>query len=227
MFSIDTFYSMTNFVLNKTQTANATPARFNLAVNMGTKSLFKRYDAIPEVADRGGNAMAFSESTDIEKVMRLFKKTITLYIDTFGLTNVPSDFARESTLTYVVQENGIVKYNPVDINNDAEFQEAKNSYIVPATKDNPICRFIGTKIEFAPTNLVNVQMVYLRMPLTPLWAFTLSGNRPVYDATNSVDIEFPDEIINDLLMLTVQYLGVNMERQQIINYTEQYKEKGQ
>ncbi len=218
---------MTLFVLNKAQAGNVAPNRFNLAVDMANKSLFKRYDGIPEIADKGGNAMTFSESTDIEKVMRLFKIPVTLYINSQGFTNVPSDFVRESTLMYMVVEDGVTNYNPVKICNDSEFQEAMYSYIVPATKDNPACRFIGTQIQFLPKNLVNVDMTYLRMPKTPVWVYTTVNNRPIYDATNSVDIEFPDDIIDDLLFLTVQYLGLSMQKQMVVQYSEQYKQAGQ
>lgn len=220
---------MIQFILNKSQTGNATPARVNLALNMANSSLFKRYNNIPESWQPGQPMakMMFSESADIEKVMRLFKRTVTLYINDDGITNVPDDFIKESTLTYATLHDGQLVENEVLVCNDAEFQESKTSYVVPATLDNPTCNFIQNQIRFLPKNLINVDMTYLRMPVTPVWAFTLVSNRPVYDANNSVQPEWPDDVMNDYLMLAVQYLGVNAQKQDIIGYAEQYKQGGQ
>ena len=218
---------MVNFVLNKAQSGNIAPNRFNLAVDMANRSLFKRYEGIPEVVDTGGNGISYAESTDVEKVMEKFKQQTTIYINSNGICPIPSDFVRESSFTYISTEGGINYYSPVKICNDTEFQEAQYSYIVPATFDNPAMRFVGTNMQFLPKNLINVDMTYLRMPKTPYWAYTTVNNRPVYDATNSVDIEFPDDIIGDLVMLVVQYVGVSMNKNEVIQYSEQYKLRGE
>lgn len=218
---------MVNFVLNKTQTGNASPNRFNLAVDMANRSLFKRYEGISEVLDAGGSAMSYSESERIEKVLEIFKEKVTLYINSNGISAKPFDFVRDSAFTYISQSGNTTSYSPVKICNDIEFQEAQYSYIVPATKDNPVMRFVGNNMEFLPKNLINVEMVYLRMPNTPYWAYTMVNNRPVYDSTNSVDIEFPDDIIDDITMLVVQYFGVSINKNETVAYTEQFKMRGQ
>lgn len=218
-----------SFLANKAQTANATPERRNLAYKLANAYLFKRYCGIPEQYQPGQPIlkMAFSITADIEDVLRLFKVNKTLYINDSGIANLPDDFVKESTLTYI---NGTVEdteYTPVDICNDLEFAERQYSYIVRATKEIPACRFIGTKIEFAPKNLVNAQLTYLRMPITPFWGFTIVNNRPVYDANTSVDPEWPDNVVNDFIMLSLQYLGVETQRQDLVQYTEMVKNKGE
>ncbi len=229
MATVDNVYQAIQFIVNKQQTGNATPARINIAQDIGNRLLFKRYSGIPEQWQPGMpvSKMAFSINSDIEKVMRLFKETKDLYINDQGVATVPSDFIKESTLTYITIKDGQKEYVPVDICNDVEFAERRNSYVVRADKDNPACIFKKTFIEFAPLDLVNVQMVYLRMVRTPVWGFTLTNGRPVYDSSTSVDPEWPDDIINDFIMLTVQQLGINMQRSQLVQEMESFKEKGQ
>lgn len=228
--NIDLVYQPIQFIVNKAQTGNATPGRVNIAMRMANSSLWKRYNGIPEEWQPGMplSKMAFSIGTNIEKVMEKFKVPVTLYINDQGVAQKPADFIRESELTYkYIDANGVTKYSQVDICNDNEFQERKTSYIVPASKDNPACRFMSTTIEFLPNDLINVDMTYLRMAITPVWGYTLVNGRPVYDPSTSVNPEWPDDIINDFIMLTCQYLGINMNKDVLYQEMQAYKMQGQ
>lgn len=227
--NVDNAYQIIQFVVNKQQTGNATPSRVNLAMQIANASLWKRYNGIPEEWQPSFpvSKNSFSVSTNNEKVMELFKKTTTLYIDENGVAQKPSDFIRESTLTYISQENGNKAYTQVDICNDNEFQERRTSYIVPASKDNPACVFKGQNIYFAPNDLINVEMVYLRMADVPVWGYDLVNGRPVYNPAKSVDPEWPDDIVNDFIMLACQQLGINMNKDSLYQEMQAYKMQGQ
>lgn len=227
---VNTAYQIIQFIVNKQQTGNATPARVNLAMRVANALLWKRYNGIPEEWQPGMplSKIAFSVATNVEKVMELFKETAHLYINEDGISSKPGDFIRESTLTFITQgSDGTTQYVPVDICNDQEFAERRNSFVVGADKDNPACRFLATTIEFAPKDLINVDMIYLRMATVPVWAFTLVDNRPVYDSLNSVDPEWPDDIVNDFIMLSCQQLGINMQSELLYQAMQSFKDKGQ
>ena len=227
--NVNNAYQIIQFIVNKQQTGNATPGRVNLAMQIANASLWKRYNGIPEEWQPGMpiSKISFSVSTNDEKVMELFKETTMLYIDENGVTAKPANFIRESTLTYISESDGIKSYSQVDICNDNEFQERKTSYIVPASKDNPACVFKGKNIYFVPTDLINVEMVYLRMATVPVWGYTLVNGRPVYDPATSVDPEWPDDIVNDFIMLACQQLGVNMNKDSLYAQMQSYKMQGQ
>lgn len=227
--NINDVYNLVLFITNRSQTGNTGPARFNYAADMANISLFKRYCGIPEEYQPGSpiSKMAFSITGDIEKVARIFKVDKPLYIDpATGKADVPDNFEKESTMTYYTQKNGDPVAIEVDICNDTEFQEKLTSYVVPADMDNPACRFIGTKIEFAPKTLVTSTLTYLRKPVKPVWGYTFSSNRPVYSSNASTDPEWPDTVLNDFVLRICQFLGINMERNTLVQQMEAFKQLG-
>lgn len=222
--------NIVGFIVNRSQTGNASPQRRNWAYNLANLYLFKRYLGIPEEWQVGMplSKIMYSESSYVENALKNFKVTKFLTIDDNGQSVIPSDYIKEDIITYITQdENGKKSYTPVKILNSSEQQEALNSYVVPPTFDNPTCTFYGTYIQFYPEALATARMVYLRLPKTPVYGYTVVNGRPVYDPSTSVQLEFPDNLHNDFIMLACQYLGVNMERNELIQYTEQIKHQGQ
>ena len=43
---------------------------------------------------------------------------------------------------------------------------------------------------------------------------------------SSVDLEAPDEVVNEIVMMCASYLGINLREPQLIQYAEQMKQQG-
>jgi hypothetical protein len=117
----------------------------------------------------------------------------------------------------------IVELIPVD---DNEIGYRLNSRIVPPTRDFPIMAYYDGYMQVHPIDLQRVTMTYLREPLRPVWAFTLVNGRPVYDAANSVDVEFPFEVYNEIMVKILSYVGINLREGALMQYAEMKDQKG-
>ena len=221
--NINNIDKMFSYLSNKAQAGNVTPQRRNLAYDLANKLMYRKYFGLPEGWVPGSPLVGYSVSQQTEEIIARFKETFTFTINTLGLANRPSDFIHTSTIDYITANAGVVETTPVKICNDTEFQEAETSYMVPATKDNPVCNFIGTQVRFAPKNLINCKMVYLRMPVTPFWNSTFTNNRPVYNPTGSIDPEWPDDLEIEFVVTAVQSAGVSMQRELLFQEMGQYK----
>lgn len=220
---INNIDKMFSFLSNKVQAGNVTPDRRNLAYDLANKIMYRKYFGLPENFTPGSQMIGYSVSQQTEEIIRRFKEPYTFSIDVNGMANLPNNFVHTSTITYASANGGKLVESPVKICNDSEFQEANTSYIVPATKDNPVCNFIGTKVRFAPKDLVNCNMIYLRLPVTPKWNFVYQNNRPVYNPTGSVNPEWPDDLEIEFVVTAVQAAGVNMQRADLFQIMGAYK----
>jgi len=221
--NINNVDKMFSFLVNKVQAGNVSPDRRNLAYNLANKIMYRKYFGLPENFVPGSMAISYSVSQQTEEIIRRFKKPYTLSISVSGESNLPDDFVHTSTIEYVSVSGGRQEFAQVKICNDSEFLESKTSYIVPATKENPTCNFMGTKVRFFPIDLVVAQMIYLRVPLTPIWGYTMASNRPVYDVNTSVNPEWPDDLEVEFVVTAAQAAGVNMQRQQLFQEMGAYK----
>jgi len=119
--------------------------------------------------------------------------------------------------------------NDVDIVRDSEIGGITGSRIFSkhlSAMNKVIAAFYSDYIQFYPTKVQTAILTYLRKPIDPVWAFTVSNGRPVYDAANSVDLEAPDEVANEIIMMAASYLGINLREPELIQYSEMLKNQG-
>ena len=114
----------------------------------------------------------------------------------------------------------------VSVVDDSELGYILNSSIVNPEPDYPVVAFYETGLQFYPDNSENVVLTYLRRPTKPNWAYNLVNGRPVYDADNSIHLEFPDETLNELLVKILSYVGINLREPQLVQYGETQKNAG-
>ena len=92
----------------------------------------------------------------------------------------------------------------------------------------PIARFedagLGTiRIEVVPHTIASINLFYFTKVIKPVYAYTISGTRYVYDDNNSVDVEWSAQLFPELRSKTLESLGINLREQQVIQYTEMMK----
>ena len=114
----------------------------------------------------------------------------------------------------------------IDVLTDAEFSNATESSIVSGTRRFPVCAYYDTFIQFKPKDLQKVIFTYLRLPVVPVWAFDVIDSRPVYNATDSVDIDAPEQVINEIAFNTLSFMGLSIREQAVYQASEQYVQRG-
>jgi hypothetical protein len=70
---------------------------------------------------------------------------------------------------------------------------------------------------------LDVTVTYIATPVKPVYAYTLSGEDYIYDDVNSVDIEFPDVLHDDIMNRVLSNLGIAMRDGQLTQFSDQQK----
>ncbi len=223
--NINTVKEVCELITNKNQAGSLTPARFNTACQSVNWEWFNACYGQPVLSKNGQQANdLFWQSTEkITNNLRPFIKKVVLQIDPTGKANKPTDFVQTSSVRYWYG----TKQVEVQMINDGSISTYTGSELFTPTKYNPIYCVYGDRIQFYPKDLGRVEFTYLRTPATPVWGYTTSvSGRPVYDPTTSVDFEFPEENINEIVMRICSLWGVSIRENQIIQYSKQQQQQG-
>ena len=148
---------------------------------------FKKFMGQESYTDRNGNIVAAIPP---------------LMIDGNGYANIPSDYKYYSALKFKKLKNTDdceveIKYKNVMVLTDQEYDAYQNSSLKKATHKYPVCNFQNGYIRFAPRDLGQVNFVYLKQPVTPIYGYTPNPTTQVdvYNPATSVQLEFRDEEI--------------------------------
>lgn len=200
------------YLLNKHQSGNTlNGAEFNQALKFANLSFFKRRYGLPESYRPGMPLPAISyEVTQLIidglspfKVTRGGRDYPVITVDKNGWAALPPDYIHASSITYNV--------TPVEILRDSQFQDRLNNSITFPSKKDPICSIHAGYIQFQPTDLGSVNMVYLRLPVTPVWGYTITNDEEVYNAATSVQPEWNDVDMGDFVNIIVEYASNNLK----------------
>lgn len=236
---IDEFYRFCQFALKKDNKGNCTPNEFNLAYKISSDAFFVQRYGLPERYTHGQALpeIAYALTQKIEDDLAPFKKEVTLFLDTQGKVNKPSDYSHYIVIYKNVKvtnqycgDESFKNYSmqSVDVLPSTNWPGRMSSQVVPPTNVYPICKFMSTYIQFNPKNLLSVEFEYLRMPVAAIWAFTTpDGRTPQFDPGTSVDTDWPEDTHYELKIRILQWLGVSIQRDDIINLTQQFKMSGE
>jgi len=235
MISVNELYSFVSYVSNKTQASgNISPSKFNLVLKRAyTEWVTEKYND-PNKQQQGDSSrygyQLNQKVTDDLKHLIVPPKTYQVGAD--GRMAYPADYLHISSCRYRFKKqlNGcdeiITKEVDVRAMKDSEIGHILTSQIVHPTKRYPYLAFYDTYMQFFPKDLGAVVFTYLRKPETPIWAFITVSGRPVYDPANSVNVDAPDEAMNEIAFRMLSFLGINVREQMLIQYSEQKKALG-
>lgn len=249
--NIDKFRSFVLFLARKAQSgSNPTVSQFNLATERAYMSwIMQRYNNPHEYTPgQPIPRMAWQQTQKITDDLRFLLTKRVFFINMDGQLTVPDGtttdintqvapkYLHASSLRFnhLIQKNGrfVSKEVDIDVLRDSELGGVLSSSINNPTTRYPVCAFYDTYIQFYPKSLQKVIFTYLRTPTIPNWGYTLdSNNRPVYAVTggvngDSVDIEAPDDCQNEIAMRTLEFLGISIRENMLIQYANQMaKEK--
>lgn len=221
-----------------------TPVQFNQFVNQalvdfcadenGSRKQYQAGRPIPNVS--------FEKTSDVMDDLRYIKETREFLVNQDSEFGIPDGstvtdingaicpeyihwkslrhyyFVKESDGSYTKKE-----YD-VEVVRESELGRRFVSAVNPPSKRFPIAQEQATKFKVYP-KLQYVVMDYTRYPVTAVWNYTMTNNRPVYNPTGSVDIELPKECLKGLGMIFLSYLGINMRDIELIQWSEMKNSK--
>jgi hypothetical protein len=143
---------------------------------------------------------------------------------TNGIAPVPGDMLH---LRYITKEDG----TQIDIIEDKFWAKRVKRMVGPVSEDRPIARIEDTGettptkvIEVLPHTLTTCKFYYFKKPTKPVYAYTVTGSRYVYNDAGSTDVDFDIGLLPQLTLKLLSRFGINLREQQVIMYAEQMKQ---
>lgn len=145
--------------------------------------------------------------------LKVIKK---VQLDTEGRVTKPSDYlffsANRITFWYKdLKGTQRVAVKPVTLLRDDQVGDRLNSLLNPVTIDYPVFVDYGNYLQFFPQDITHVELVYIKLPASPVWGFTEVNGRPVYDESSSVDFNLPPDMEGEVIYRCLQHLGINVK----------------
>jgi len=231
-----------NFRLNKEQSGRSmTEDQYNLILQVINIEYMKWKYGLPEEYQPGSPIpRQFWEATQkITDDMRWAKVKMggqeggQMVIDVNGIAQIPSDYLHYSSIWFNYLKNNKECGNPpskkvysVEVLFDAQVGDRITHPVKGPTLKYPFCCFYNSYIEFWPKELGAVEFTYIRVPRTPVYAYTVVNDEPVYNAAGSVQLEWPVDCHADIANLIVNLASENLRDQFMNQVSEQRKERG-
>jgi len=226
MIKVDEVKQFLDSLANKDQTGNTyTINELNMWFRRGIDEIFSTEYGLPEDYKPGAPLpnIAYELTQKIKDDLGVFKERPILTIDANGFMALPADYVHYTSIDYIkvtnqVGQNPKVEDIEVAVIDDDKWSSRKRKTVKVADKNNPICNFQATGIEFFPKDLFKARFTYLRYPKVPEWAFTLDQDVEIFDAANSTDIELRENLTNDFTMILVSYLAIKTKDEGLLGY---------
>lgn len=224
--NIDDIYVLMRYIVNKNFQGNLQPEKFFTVINQGQRSYisyllgsFQQYTP--------GRPMARVELGNNSVVRQRLSPVIYGYIlniDPQGNSPYPGDYIQTDAMWSIY---GIYGIKRVRYAQQTALDSYYNSVIDPIVT-NPIYLIQDTNFQFYPTNLYQAKLHYVRDAPDMVWGYTLDGNnRPVYDPTTSVQPVWDQAAIFDIIVRALEMVGINLQSNQVVSYSEEIKKQGQ
>jgi hypothetical protein len=234
--SIKTVWEIVRFLCKKNNTAYLDPDQFNLVINRAQMTKFMEMYGNPVEYQPGAPAprVAYEVTQKVTDDLKQFKQEKVLTINKYGQAPYPENYVHTLSLgsRYYKQTEDCkegeteVFIAPIEVVNQDKEMQRRASRIVGPTKKSPICILKDTYFQFYPENIGSVQLSYLRQPREARYGVTIVSGRPVYDQATSVDLEWPDVAVNDIVMRALSYIGLSIKDGDITQYAETKKQTG-
>lgn len=240
MISIDKIYKAVQNRARKDQGGFISPDEFNLAVEKAVDDIYNQFRGRTKdyVHQKSSAIVEYAATQHIKDLMTYFQTSVVLTPNIEGYIKYPEDYEGyediEAIGSKVCQDDVkrlVPKEAEVHIKRSDEKTTLINSVIHPPSLDTiyAFCEHRSKGIHIIPAKAAQkYRLKYFKMTRTPVWAFTLSDKgRPLYDAENSIDIDLPKSLREDIVNLICIEVGVPLSDQMLVQYSEAAaKQKG-
>lgn len=225
--NVDEIKKWVEYNLTKDQSGNTmSPSEYNICLKWANNELFKWKYSLPEQYAPGRPLPSQAWSITQENIDALSpfligrggKNHPQLKVDINGQALIPNDYIHHSSIRY----NG----RPVEVVSNDVIGDRVTSSIVNPTEKYPICSFYESYIQFYPKVLSYVDFDYLRMPVTPIWAYTIINDEAVYNPSGSIQLEWKEQLHPDFANLVLQYATNNLREFNMNQIAQRRKTEG-
>lgn len=164
----------------------------------------------------------YGESQEVHDALRPFRIYYQFTSDSSGFVTFPDDYLDLLGAPFTVTGSTV---NTIKFVNEDELSFALTSQLRAVTNSYPIAVDTISGFSIYPQQLQVGFMWYLQRPQAPFYATVESGRLIAYDATNSVELQWSDQYLNNIIAKALKYIGVNMGEQDVFNFASQYNQE--
>jgi hypothetical protein len=195
---------------------------------------FKRKLGLPEQYSPGMPlpSQAFEINQRITEDMKQFKVirgwhfNNPFHLTTEGTLAYPDEYYYPTSISYFYPIQDDYLERDIAILSDKEYQDTNTSVLKKSDKMFPICNCQSDFIRFSPKLKESINMSYLKLPAKPFWKAIDNDGFLEFDEANSVNLEWDDMNIIDILVIVLGDMGISLNSQNIVQYSENLKTKG-
>lgn len=219
------------FYLNKDQNMYVSHEEIDEVLDRAQMVLFNQYHTNPKLPAQSQAAL-YGESQRIDDALSPFKDlfTFTPATTTGGIVSLPVNYQHLISL-YTTTFNSTLGrnvYSGVQVLSEEELIERLESQIIPVSSGDPIAIMNKQdKIQLFPPTGATGGVYYFRRPVKPVFAYTQSGRVITYDNVNSVDLEWRDIDVNNIISIALSYFGLNMSAADVVQFAQVKTQEGQ
>lgn len=207
---INDIFERLNFFINKSTGAWYTIPELENLVDQGSVAIYSDYKP------------KYATSQLIKDALSPFRSTYDFNpnVTISGYISVPSNTGYLDLLDIQIQFDisTRIMYYPVEMVNEDERANRLNSQIDPVTVTSPIGEQIAPRFFKLYPNGVGYTgtVTFLRRPIKPVYAYTtISGRVIVYDQANSVQLEWRDSEVPEVMLKSLLIAGINLSAEDI------------
>jgi hypothetical protein len=230
---INDVHNIVLFYLNKDQNIYLSHEEIDDVLDRAQMVLFNQYHTNPKLPAQTQAAL-YGESQRVDDALSPFKELYTFApVDTPGgvITMAPNLNYQHLISLYTTLYNSTLGrnvYSGVQVLNEEELIERLESQVIPVSSGDPIAIMNKqNKIQLFPPTGATGGVYYFRRPLKPIFSYTQSGRVITYDPNTSVDLEWKDMDVNNVISIALSYFGLNMSAADVVQFAQVKTQEGQ
>lgn len=161
----------------------------------------------------------YGVSQEIHDAIRPFRVYQTFTSDFAGFVTYPSNCIHLLGQPFTLTGSTV---NRISFVNEDELPFALTSQLRAISNTYPIGVDMATGFSIYPQQVQIGAYFYLRRPVTPVYAYIQSGRSFLYDAANSVQLEWTDNYINGIIARALKYVSISMDEAGVYQFADQY-----
>lgn len=236
--NINELYKFVQFISNKEQSGYIKPSEFNMAVDRAQMQLFmERYNNPAEYQPgRPVPRVTYQQTQKISDDLKPFiRRTFVTLTNGRMLWTDLDDYMHLSSVRAEFESTNncggtdIVKKG-VRIVDDSELSHFLDSAILKPTGRYPVAAIYDGFLQIYPEDITEIEVTYLTRPNRPadgqFWKYTAVNGLPNFDLINSTNLNWSDELFNEIAIRILSFIGINLREVNLSQYAEMKKQQG-
>ena len=174
------------------------------------------------------NESIFEVNQRMTEDMRPFKVVMgddtTPLTVTNGIANLPPDYYYITSMLFRMATNTnsglVIKDRVVNVVTDKGWAALNASVLGQPSQMYPIANFQANHIRVRPKTVSRLMITYLRLPKTPVYAYTIDPvtDAVIYNAAGSTELEWDEPNQIKLAYMLLELAGISISHDRLVQY---------